>query len=63
MKFHQLYKIFCGTKLAIEYNHQLLSYTTETLFEDVLFFEEIKNMEVTEIWYSTIYNSIVFKVE
>ena len=64
MKFHQLFKTMCSdTKIAIEYGYQLLPYKVTELEEDFLFYEEIKDMEVTEVWYSKIYGAIVIKVE
>ena len=64
MKFKELFHVLeATTKISIDYGLKDYPYKVYELGEDFLFYEEIKDLEVTEVWYSTIYNAIVIKVE
>lgn len=64
MKFHELFKVLeAGTKIAIDTGDAMLKYKVYELGEDTLYYEEIKDRIVKEVWYSPIYNAIIIELE
>ena len=63
MKFQELFKVMDpDTKLAIDFKYNRYTYKVEELEADFLFYEEIKDREVTSVYYSTTYNAIVIEL-
>ena len=63
MKFSELFKVMdADTRITIDYGYNMLSYTVDKLGEDLLFYEEIKDREVTSVWYSQVYRAIVIEI-
>ena len=65
MKLRELLAVFDpGTRVAIDYNDlNLFPYKVADLVEDTVFYDLVKDKEVTEVWSSIVYNAIVIKVE
>lgn len=64
MTFKQLFDtLSCDTRIAIDYKMERYTYKVADLGEDFLFYEQIKDCIVDEVWYSKIYGAIVIELE